>query len=170
MFYASFPWERLEGIARNFCPIVRPQAFYLPYREQSAMNVSVACTVSLLLLRKLTNTVPEKSSVKAMLYLKPSLDTGSIGPAKSVCTISKGFVALASGLLFLLLTNFPCMHVSQLNLDLSELPDIFIPSTTACDFMTSSKLQWPNISCHVWMSCETLTLSLVLSYGSTVFK
>lgn len=25
--------------------------------------------------------------------------------------------------------------------------------------MTSLKLQWPNISCHVWTSCETLTVS-----------
>ena len=93
---------------------------------------------------------PEKSSVKAMLYLKPSLDTRSMGPAKSVCSISKGLVALASGPLFLLLTNFPSMHVLQLNLDLSEPLDIFIPSSSPCDFMTSSKLQWPNISCHVW--------------------
>lgn len=69
--------------------------------------------------------VPEKSLVKVMPYLNPSLDNGSMGPAKSVCTISKSFVAVASGPLFLLLTNFPSMHVSQLNSDSFKIPDLF---------------------------------------------
>ena len=94
---------------------------------------------------------PEKSSVNAMQYLKPFLDTGLMGPAKSVCTFSRGFVAQLSGALFLQFANFPSVHVPHSNLDLSTFPiyTTFIPVTTFFGFIISSKLQCPNISCHL---------------------
>ena len=117
--------QSLPRSASNFPEVNSPPSsdlihLTLPYGAESAKNLSVEAIVSLLFLRRKTNTAPEKSSVKANQYLKSSLEAGSTGPARSVSTNSSRIVALASGFLFLLCVSFPSIHTLQ-SLGLVEL-------------------------------------------------
>ena len=117
--------QSLPRSASNFPEVNSPPSsdlihLTLPYGAESAKNLSVEAIVSLLFLRRKTNTASEKSSVKANQYLKSSLEAGSTGPARSVWTNSSRIVVLASGFLFLLCVSFPSIHTLQ-SLGLVEL-------------------------------------------------
>lgn len=106
MFYASLPKERLKGITHKFCPIVRPHALNLAIQGTFSQELFCRLYSIAFIFEKINKYGPREIISESNAILKTFFRHWSNGPAKSVCTISKGFVALASGLLFLLFTSF----------------------------------------------------------------
>ena len=94
MFYASLPKERLKIIARKFCPIVRPHALNLALRGAVSQELFCRMYSIALIFEEINKYGPKEIIGEGHAILKTFLDTGLMGPAKSVCTISKGFVSL----------------------------------------------------------------------------
>lgn len=137
--------ERLKVCPGEFCTVIGPYTF--DFTVRCDISNEFLCgfeSITFLAFRKYTNTAPEKSSVKPNVYLNPSLASGSMGPAKSVCTRLSTALALASGCLFLLWANLPRVHTSvkvrfinpTLNFhplsDFFQLWHIIIVSVTKC--------------------------------------
>lgn len=77
-----------------------------------------------------------------------------MGPAKSVWTSCKGFVAFLSGSRFLVCMNLPCVHKSLIWAGLTVLPLITIPFTT---FVHIHNCRDPK--CHaVFAHCDKLCI------------